>query len=83
MSSQDFPQYPHLMKMTNRQEKVFHKPLLKGNSGLDLFVHVKDGKPFLFYILDKKERVVLMSEETKTIIVGFMSILSLRGEMSA
>ncbi len=38
---------------------------MKGNSGLDLFVHVKDGKPFLFYILDKKERVVLMSEETK------------------
>lgn len=63
ISEQDRQLYPHLLKQDNLNEKIFYKPLLKGSSGMDLFVHVRDGAPYLFYILDKDSQVVLMSAD--------------------
>ena len=53
--------FAHLDQMDLSGEKVFHKPLLLSESGLDLFVHVRQSVPDLFYILDKKANVVYMS----------------------
>ena len=53
--------FAHLDQMDLNGEKVFYKPLLRSESGLDLFVHVRQSVPDLFYILDKRANVVYMS----------------------
>ncbi len=54
-------QNAYLSHIDLSSEKVYHRPLLLGTSGLDVFVHVKDLEPYLFYILDKKGEVAYLS----------------------